>query len=316
VTVLMPAYNVAGIVPRAIRSALSQTYEMLEVVIVDGASDDATCAVVEDIAAQDPRVRLLRCDRNGGPGVARSVGLGAAHGDWIAVLDADDTMEPDRLATLVEYAARRHLDGVADNLVLVDPELDAAIGVAFPLGADSTFSLNPERLVANSIPGGRVNLGWMKPIVRRRFLDDHAVDWRPLRHAEDFLFTMELLFAGARFDLLGRPGYRYTLRRGGKSGRKSPHTRAQRSVSDQIRTIDIILTGHRRALTPALKRALVARKPQIEVTTAVLEAMEAWRDRRWLDAVRGAAAAATRPKSLAYCMNARFGRHARRLFGQ
>jgi succinoglycan biosynthesis protein ExoO len=313
VSVIVPAYNVADIVGRAIRSALTQTHNALEVLVVDDASDDDTRAVATAIAAQDPRVRVLHCQSNGGPGRARNVGLDAARGGWIALLDADDAYRPDRLQRLLEIAARQSLDLLADNLELVDPGLHETVGTAFPLQPHDRVRLTAERFAANSIPGGKVMLGWMKPLVRRQFLVEHGIRWRPLRHAEDFLLVMELLLQGASAELTGWAGYRYTQRRGIYSGSKSPHSRAQRSVADQTRAVEILLAEYGGAMTPRVKSILAARPPEIYATAAVLDMLEALREHRLLDTLRHAAGALSRPAGLTRCLYARYGPKSRRM---
>jgi glycosyltransferase involved in cell wall biosynthesis len=93
ISVVIPAYNAAPYVSRAIESALAQTVPPLEVIIVDDGSSDDTAEVV---AAYQPRVRLLR-QANGGPASARNHGVRESHGDWIALLDADDSWLPKKL---------------------------------------------------------------------------------------------------------------------------------------------------------------------------------------------------------------------------
>ena len=86
----IPAYNAAGFVHRAIESALAQTHRLLEIIVVDDGSRDDTAKV----AARYP-VRVIRQD-NGGPGAARNTGVMAAQGEWVALLDHDDTWHPDK----------------------------------------------------------------------------------------------------------------------------------------------------------------------------------------------------------------------------
>ena len=93
VSVIIPAYNGAATVGRAIDSALAQTHPPIEIIVVDDGSADATAAVVE---AYPPPVRLIR-KANGGPASARNVGAATATGDWLAMLDADDWWHEDKL---------------------------------------------------------------------------------------------------------------------------------------------------------------------------------------------------------------------------
>lgn len=97
----MPVYNRAHLVPRVVGSICAQTYKNLEIIIVDDCSTDA----IEDAIAalNDPRIRLLRHERNGGVAVARNTGVAAATGEWLAFHDSDDICIHDR----IELSARR-----------------------------------------------------------------------------------------------------------------------------------------------------------------------------------------------------------------
>ncbi|MDN5870838.1 MAG: glycosyltransferase [Nitrococcus sp.] len=88
VSVIIPTYNRAHVLGRAIHSVLAQTYEGLELIVVDDASTDNTQGLVERI--KDSRVRYLRHDHNKGGGAARNTGIAAAQGEYIAFQDSDD----------------------------------------------------------------------------------------------------------------------------------------------------------------------------------------------------------------------------------
>jgi hypothetical protein len=90
-SVVIPAYNAARTIRSAVASTLNQTRPVLEVIVVDDGSTDATAQVVAAIT--DPRVRLIS-RANGGPAAARNTGIGAAHGDCVGFLDSDDLWLP------------------------------------------------------------------------------------------------------------------------------------------------------------------------------------------------------------------------------
>jgi glycosyltransferase involved in cell wall biosynthesis len=100
VSVIIPAYNAAGYITRAVESALAQTHGPLEILVVDDGSSDQTPTVVERLASP---VRLIRKE-NGGPASARNIGASQAHGDWLAFLDADDWWFPEKLQKQLDYA--------------------------------------------------------------------------------------------------------------------------------------------------------------------------------------------------------------------
>src|SRR5277367_594854 len=119
-SVIIPAYNVSGIIGRAIRSAAAQTFSPLEILVIDDCSTDETIEVVRALGREIPSLRLLSTPANGGPSAARNVGLRAAKADWIGLLDADDAWKPGRLERLWEVARATSADLVADDLVMWD----------------------------------------------------------------------------------------------------------------------------------------------------------------------------------------------------
>lgn len=103
VSVIIPNFNNATYVTTAIASVLTQSYQNFEIIVVDDGSTDDSPAV---IARFGDKVRYLRQENQGLAG-ARNSGIRAAHGDWIALLDADDQWLPTYLATLLGLAERQ-----------------------------------------------------------------------------------------------------------------------------------------------------------------------------------------------------------------
>src|SRR3546814_2599529 len=96
----------------AMASAQRQTLADIEILVVDDASTDGTLAVAQRLAAGDLRVSVISGGRNRGPAGARNLGLAVAAGEWIALLDADDAFEPERLARLVPLARQCGADKI------------------------------------------------------------------------------------------------------------------------------------------------------------------------------------------------------------
>ncbi len=111
VSVVVPAHNAAGTLESAVASLQRQSYDRLEVLIVDDASSDDTAVLAQRLAERDPRLRLLRSERQLGAARARNLGLAAAKGAYLTFQDADDRSTPDRIERqlAVLLGSRRHL---------------------------------------------------------------------------------------------------------------------------------------------------------------------------------------------------------------
>ncbi|MFB7289850.1 bifunctional glycosyltransferase/CDP-glycerol:glycerophosphate glycerophosphotransferase [Actinacidiphila glaucinigra] len=99
-SVIVPVWKAQGYVRACLESVLGQRYADLELIAVDDCSPDGSAAVVEEVAAADPRVLPLRQPRNAGAGPARNAGAARASGDYLLFLDADDLLAPGALAAL------------------------------------------------------------------------------------------------------------------------------------------------------------------------------------------------------------------------
>jgi len=100
VSVIIPAYNRAHCIERAIQSVIDQTFRDVEIIVVDDGSTDNTKEIVKSIP--DQRISYVRCEMNRGSGAARNEGLKVAQGKYIAFLDSDDEWLPAKLARQVE----------------------------------------------------------------------------------------------------------------------------------------------------------------------------------------------------------------------
>lgn len=95
VSVVIPTYNRAAVLARAVRSALEQTVPPLEVLVIDDGSSDHTDQVLAEFSG---RIQYIKLTQRRGAGHARNVGIQKARGEWIGLLDSDDEWLPDKLA--------------------------------------------------------------------------------------------------------------------------------------------------------------------------------------------------------------------------
>jgi succinoglycan biosynthesis protein ExoO len=275
VSVIMPVYNGAPWLSAAVESVLSQTLSNLELLIVDDASVDDTAHIAEKFASRDSRVQLLRQASNRGQAAARNLALARARGVWIAPVDADDEIRPDRLRLLTEAGEREHADLIADGIL---SKGERAPGTPAELMTWRRHKPGPERpglerlsaeaLIKSGTKGGRHSLGYLKPLMRRQFLDDRNLRYaEDLRFAEDFNLYVRALFCGARFLLYPESHYVYR-QRPAYANRQIPRIARQALTSSQrLRTV-----------IPAAGRA--------ELTAALDEYDQRWLLLSWFEEIR------------------------------
>lgn len=114
VTVLIPAFNEARVIERAVRHVLASTDTQVEAIVIDDGSRDHTASIVRRAFADDARVRLLALE-NGGKARALNQGLALARGEVVVALDADTQFEPTTIARLARWFADAGIGAVAGN---------------------------------------------------------------------------------------------------------------------------------------------------------------------------------------------------------
>ena len=119
ISVVIPTFNRAATLGKAIRSALEQTFPPLEVLICDDGSTDKSREIVESI--NDSRVRWIDGEHGGRPGIPRNRGIRASRGEWLAFLDSDDEWLPEKLEKQLTHANKMGCDAVCSNAIRYIP---------------------------------------------------------------------------------------------------------------------------------------------------------------------------------------------------
>ena len=109
ISVIVPVYNVAQYLEKSIASIQQQTYQNLEIILVDDGATDESGRLCEQIAEQDERV-LVYHKENEGLSQARNDGLKQAHGDYVIFIDSDDYIHPEMIASLYQQLVNEDAD--------------------------------------------------------------------------------------------------------------------------------------------------------------------------------------------------------------
>ncbi len=136
VSVIIPSYNRAKTIERAVNSVLAQTWKNLEVIVVDSESTDGT---VEILAGYGDKIRVLR-QKKEGPGAARNAGIRVARGEIIAFLDSDDEWLPEKMERQVKLMEAAKSAGV--TCCVCNARMEFITG---PLNSFAAADLDPEQ---------------------------------------------------------------------------------------------------------------------------------------------------------------------------
>jgi succinoglycan biosynthesis protein ExoO len=247
ITFAIAAYNAAPFIEAAIGSLLSQTVSSVEIIVVDDDSTDSTVDIVRGLMAQTDRLRLIQSTRNSGPAAARNKALSAARGTWLAVVDADDLVLPERSRHLLDLAHSTGADIVADNVERFHNRSGQSVSTmlqtyrqpyCFLIDA-ATYLQHNTMFSAGMRLGG---LGYLKPMFRTSFLRRHGLTYsEELWIGEDYDLCFRCLLARARYVVTSGCFYRYRVREGSLSW--------QLKLADTQRLID----AHRKAMAQCPK---------------------------------------------------------------
>lgn len=209
VSVIMANLNGAAHIAAAVRSVLRQTETSLELILSDDGSSDDSLARALAAAAGDPRLVIITsANARTGPAAARNRALQQARGRWIAVVDNDDYIHPERLERLIGQAETDGADIAADDLLTFYHNVDKAphphLHGALTKRANWVTPAAYER--SNRLLGRGPALGYLKPVFRAA-LGAHYNE--ALRIGEDSELILRLMIGGAKLRLYPELGYYY-----------------------------------------------------------------------------------------------------------
>ena len=108
ISVIVPVYKVEEFLPKCVASIRGQTYENLEIILVDDGSPDGCGAMCDGYAREDARIKVIH-KKNGGLSDARNAGIDIARGEYIGFVDSDDWSEPEMYETLLTTALKENV---------------------------------------------------------------------------------------------------------------------------------------------------------------------------------------------------------------
>ena len=214
VSVIVPVYNVAKYLRQCMDSLVSQTLRDIEIVCIDDGSTDGSGAILDEYAAKDPRVKVVR-QKNAGAGAARNAGLDVATGEYLFFCDPDDWFRRGMLKAMYRRALRTRADIVIAGRMFFDDQTGRRIGFR---GFRPEFWLRPQPFAPGDIADRLFTLSptvvWDK-LFRRAHVRDKGLRFQEIRCYNDLYFTNVALATAERIALVWGAWAYYRLNRAG-----------------------------------------------------------------------------------------------------
>lgn len=236
ISVIVPVYNIMDYLPRCVHSIAEQTYDNLEIVLVDDGSTDGTGALCDELAAEDERIRVYHKE-NGGSSSARNLGLDKAHGEYIGFVDSDDYVDKDMYECLQDAIVRNEKFGVRVAQIGRD-EIDEE-GNRLP---DICSPPKQEELIGSKeflreLLMHRGDCSFCTKLFHKSVLQEQRFPWGTLN--EDFHFLVQLLPEIG--SIVSLPGQAYhVFYRMGSNSRKTDRDQFSRVYEDSVVNADMV----------------------------------------------------------------------------
>lgn len=257
VTIIVPVYKTPIILlKRFLNSALTQTFENIELIAVDDASPDQCPEVLDEIAETDSRMNVLHKKINGRAGKARGDGLSIAKGEYILFVDADDIMHPDMCEKLVGLAEESDADIVSSSWSIVDDK-----GNLTGRGCYTDQILNLKHNYYRAKAYRIMNYALWNKLFRYDTIKDLKFEQFEANIGEDTLFNISALCQSSRVVTTSYCGYDYivhTASATGRDGKGMPYletlVKSGTRISQTILAVDQSREGKQFADLITLKR--------------------------------------------------------------
>lgn len=200
ISIIVPVYNVEPYLQRCLDSIVNQSYQNLEIILVDDGSSDNCGNICDKYAAKDRRIRAIH-KLNGGVASARNTGLDAATGDWIGWVDSDDWIEPAMFETMLKCAEVHGAD------IAICSRIESYPDHSFRIGWQQSKLLDKEQAIALLVEDGLVQSYLWDKLWKRELFQDIRIP--QLRVFEDMAVMYRLFMRAERVLCLPNEFYHY-----------------------------------------------------------------------------------------------------------
>ncbi len=241
VSVIIPVYNVEAYVEECIQSIQSQTLEEIEIIVINDRSPDQSQAIIDQLAAEDLRIKSIVMERNIGQGFARNIGLEQARGDYVLFIDSDDYLaSSDHLRRAYECALEDKADMVRGRKVYERFEDQNGDFIANqPDVAEIFFNQPLHAVTLEQEPQILQNRHFWTWLYRRDFLETHKIRFLTSQW-EERPFLLRALLSAERLSSIDSDGFVYRVRPESTARRAKSETDAFNQLVNLEQMIDIL----------------------------------------------------------------------------
>lgn len=283
VTVIVAAWNASGTLKRCVESVIAQEGVNVELIIVNDCSADDTHALINQLAKRYSNIVQASTTRNSGPSVARNLGLELATTEWVAIVDADDTIAPNRLIQLIQAAEANDADICFDNLKIIQAiapsqHKDNALLVPMAQTTRLTGRWTVKSYTSLNLPYvSPVLIGYLKPLIRRKFIQETKLRYNnQLKNGEDYLLILESIIRGANIIYLDAALYNYYVYKSSLSGQFDVAVHKKLIAAEQT-----LLETYRTSLSAIDAKAIASHLQSLYLAGVTNEIFSALRSRRF-----------------------------------
>lgn len=212
VSVIIPVYKTEKYLGNCLKSVINQTYDNLEIIIIDDGSPDNSWVIADNYCKKDDRVRLIR-QRNRGLSGARNTGIEQSSGQYVIFLDSDDTLKLGAIEKLLLVAIQNDSDMVVPDRCHKINEKNGKIEVLRLLEVDD-YNNNPLEFAVNTIIGKSRAWRASSLLYKSSNIKENGIKFPVGYTSEDIVFNLRLLAVIKRIDFLDQSILNYLCREG------------------------------------------------------------------------------------------------------
>ncbi len=251
ISVIVPVYNAGRYLAPCIRSVLDQTFADFELLLIDDASTDGSLAVCRSF--DDPRIRIVSGDCNEGVSAARNKGVDLASGRYLTFLDADDSLHPDFLRTLLDACVENECLMAVNGFRQVSPEWHLDMSKTWPEADAQARMYDPEEAVEAALYQTGLTNNTCGALYHASLFNGYR--FRRTRY-EDLDSFYRLFLLSDMIAYVPSPMYYYTMNPGSYMHVFTPERGVVLDVTDRI--VDYMRRNYPQLLPAAEDRALSA----------------------------------------------------------